>query len=126
MWAPVGKIASGKKWLRWWYGCLERLPADKLYGYYDRLVKKWNQRETKWVRILMFPTPNTEYGYLRKWYAESEKIEFEGKTFWGIQDVDGYLSFKFGKYMELPPPEQRKVHPVTELGLAGPRKGGNG
>ena len=74
----------------------------------------------------MFPTPNTEYGYLRKWHAESEKIEFEGKTFWGIQDVDGYLSFKFGKYMELPPPEQRKVHPVTELGLAGPRKGGTG
>lgn len=125
MWAPVGKTASGKKWLRWWYGCLERIPAEKLYGHYGRLVKRWNQKDTEWVRILMFPTPNGEYGYLRKWYEKSEKIEFEGEMFWGIQDVDGYLSFKFGKYMELPPPEQRKVHPVTELGLGDPVRGEN-
>lgn len=45
--------------------------------------------------------------------------------FWGIQDVDGYLSFKFGKYMELPPPEQRKVHPVTKLELGDPVRGEN-
>ena len=125
MWAPVGKIASGKKWLKRWYGWLERFPEDKIYGHYDRLVKRWNQKDTKWVRILMFPTPNTEYGYLRKWYEESREIEFEGKTFLGIQDADEYLSFKFGKYMELPPPEQRKVHPVTELGLGGPVRGEN-
>ena len=110
-------MASKGKFLRQWYGCLEKFPTDRLYGYFDRLVKKWNKKDTKWVRILTFPTPNSEYGYLREWYEESGEISFEGELFWGIKDFDGYLSFKFGNYMELPPMEQRKVHPVTELKL---------
>ncbi len=117
MWAPVGKIASKGKFFKWWYRCLEKIPADRLYAYYDKLVQKWNKRNTKWVRILTFPTPNKEYGYLREWYEKSRKIEFEGEVFWGIWDIDGYLSFKFGQYMELPPINQRKVHPVTLLEL---------
>ena len=117
MWAPVGKIASKGKFFKWWYRCLEKIPADRLYGYYDKLVQKWNKRNTKWVRILTFPTPNKEYGDLREWYEKSRKIEFEGEVFWGIWDIDGYLSFKFGQYMELPPINQRKVHPVTLLEL---------
>ncbi len=96
---------------------MEKIPADRLYAYYDKLVQKWNKRNTKWVRILTFPTPNKEYGYLREWYEKSRKIEFEGEVFWGIWDIDGYLSFKFGQYMELPPINQRKVHPVTLLEL---------
>ncbi len=117
MWAPVGKIASKGKFFKWWYRCLEKIPADRLYAFYDKLVQKWNKRNTKWVRILTFPTPNKEYGYLREWYEKSRKIEFEGEVFWGIWDIDGYLSFKFGQYMELPPINQRKVHPVTLLEL---------
>lgn len=117
MWAPVGKIASKGKFFKWWYRCLEKIPADRLYAYYDKLVQKWNKRNTKWVRILTFPTSNKEYGYLREWYEKSRKIEFEGEVFWGIWDIDGYLSFKFGQYMELPPINQRKVHPVTLLEL---------
>ena len=71
--------------------------------------------KTRWVRILTFPTPNKEYGYLREWYENSEKILFEDEIFWGIKNFDAYLSFKFGDYMKLPPIEMRKVHPVTEL-----------
>ena len=33
----------------------------------------------------------------------------------GIKDYDSYLTFKFGNYMELPPVEKRKVHPVSKL-----------
>ena len=69
------------------------------------------------VRILTFPTPNSEYGYYRNWYENSEDIVFEGKIFWGIKDYDSYLSFKFGDYMELPPVEKRKVHPVSRIKL---------
>lgn len=115
MWAPVGKLVSKKPLLKWWYRRLEQIPADALYGYYDRYVKKQQKKKTKWVRILTFPTPNKEYGYLREWYEESKDITFENEVFWGIKDYDAYLSFKFGNYMELPPPEKRKVHPVTEL-----------
>ena len=65
----------------------------------------------------MFPTPNDEWGYYRCWYEKSADIGFEGVVFQGIKDYDSYLSFKFGEYMELPPVEKRKVHPVSELEL---------
>ena len=115
MWAPVGMVVSKGRFLKWWYRVLNAIPADVLYGYYNRYVHRRNRVQTKWVRILTFPTPNREYGYLREWYEHSEKILFEDEMFWGIRDYDAYLSFKFGKYMELPPMEQRKVHPVTAL-----------
>ena len=67
------------------------------------------------VRILMFPTPNKEWGYYRSWYENSVDINFEGKIFQGIKDYDEYLRFKFGDYMTLPPVEKRKVHPVSAL-----------
>lgn len=93
-------------------GCI---PADVLYGYYDRYVTRQSRKKTKWVRILMFPTPNKEYGYLREWYENSAGIVFENRTFQGIRDYDAYLTFKFGNYHQLPPKEMRKVHPVTAL-----------
>lgn len=115
MWSPVGARAS-KGWiLKSWYKMLSRIPAGSIYGHYDKLVHHYNKKKTSWVRILTFPTPNKAYGYLRKWYEESEQIIFEQEKFWGIKDYDGYLSFKFGDYRKLPPVEMRKVHPVTEL-----------
>ena len=115
MWAPVGKIVSKNRLLRSWYRLLEAVPADVIYGHYNRYIVKQNKKKTKWVRILTFPTPNKEYGYLREWYENSEKILFENEMFDAIRDYDAYLSFKFGNYMELPPMEMRKVHPVTKL-----------
>lgn len=115
MWAPVGRIVSKGWLLKSWYRMLEWIPADVLYGYYDRYVTRQSRKKTKWVRILMFPTPNKEYGYLREWYENSTGIVFENRTFQGIRDYDAYLTFKFGNYHQLPPKEMRKVHPVTAL-----------
>lgn len=115
MWAPVGRVVSKSWFLKQWYRILEAVPADVLYGYYDRYVRRRNKKATNWVRILTFPTPNKEYGYLREWYENSEKILFENEMFRGIRDYDAYLRFKFGEYMKLPPMEMRKVHPVTAL-----------
>lgn len=115
MWAPVGRIVSKGWLLKGWYRMLECIPADVLYGYYDRYVTRQSRKKTKWVRILMFPTPNKEYGYLREWYENSTGIVFENRTFQGIRDYDAYLTFKFGNYHQLPPKEMRKVHPVTAL-----------
>ena len=115
MWAPVGRIVSKGWLLKGWYRMLGCIPADVLYGYYDRYVTRQSRKKTKWVRILMFPTPNKEYGYLREWYEYSAGIVFENRTFQGIRDYDAYLTFKFGNYHQLPPKEMRKVHPVTAL-----------
>lgn len=117
MWSEVGKIAD-KSWImRKWYGVLSNIPLEYVGKHLDKFAKRGNKKNSKMVRILLFPTPNDEYGYYKRWYENSAPIDFEGVTFSGIRDYDEYLSFKFGNYMELPPVEQRKVHPVTKLKL---------
>ncbi len=121
LWAEAGKRADSNAGMRMWYGVLSKIPLKAVYRYYFHLMHFWNSRETKWVRILTFPTPNRAYGYRKKWYEESADYIFENKVFKGIKEYDAYLSFKFGKYMELPPEEKRKVHPVSNLKLVNPK-----
>lgn len=115
LWAKVGKIADRSPLKRFCYRMLDRIPEKKIFRYYHRMIRQANREKTKMVRILMFPTPNREYGYYRSWYENSADIMFEGKLFQGIRDYDSYLRFKFGEYMELPPTEKRKVHPVSRI-----------
>jgi lipopolysaccharide cholinephosphotransferase len=117
LWAKVGKIAERNYIKKKVYEILDRIPEEKVFRYYHLMVKNANKKKSRMVRILMFPTPNAEWGYYRSWYETSADIVFEGVTFQGIKDYDGYLSFKFGDYMELPPMEERKVHPVSKLKL---------
>lgn len=42
-------------------------------------------------------------------------MEFEGVEFEAIRDYDSYLRYEYGNYMELPPENKRKVHPVSQL-----------
>ena len=117
LWAKVGKIAEKNFWKCQLYKLLDRIPERLVFYYYHTMIYRANRKETRMVRILMFPTPNSEYGYYRKWYEHSSDILFEGLLLQGIQDYDSYLSFKFGNYMELPTPVNRKVHPVSSIKL---------
>lgn len=117
LWARVGKVAEKNFWKRQLYKGLDRIPEEVIFRYYHGMIHRANLKKARMVRILMFPTPNEEWGYYRNWYENSEDTVFEGKVFQGIKDYDSYLSFKFGDYMELPPVEKRKVHPVSKLQL---------
>lgn len=97
------------------YTIMSKVPEQTLKESFNRFIKKTDRKETKWVRILTFPTPNKAYGYRTRWYEHSADIDFEGITFRGIRDYDQYLSFKFGEYHKLPPEGQRKVHPVSNI-----------
>ena len=117
LWSPVGAVACKKTLTRAWFGLLARIPQKTVYRWLDSLIDKARGTESRWVRILMFPTPNREYGYLREWYENRKPITFEGIEFSGVDDASSYLTFKFGNYMELPPEGQRKTHPVTSIKL---------
>lgn len=117
LWAKVGKIGEKNFWKRKLYRLLDFIPEREVFRYYQGMIERAGKEKTKMVRILMFPTPNREYGYYRCWYENSQEIVFEGETFQGIKDYDSYLSFKFGEYGKLPPEEKRKVHPVSGLKL---------
>lgn len=117
LWSRVGKIAEKNFWKRQGFKLLDQIPEQAVFHYYHRMIHNASRKKTRMVRILMFPTPNSEYGYYRSWYENSTVIAFEGITFQGIRDYDSYLSFKFGDYRELPPIEKRKVHPVSDIKL---------
>ncbi len=117
LWSKVGKIAEKNFWKRQIFKLLDMIPEQKIIHYYHIMICNANRKNTEMVRILTFPAPNKEWGYYRKWYENSVDILFEGKVFRGINDYDSYLSFKFGNYMDLPPEEKRKVHPVSAINL---------
>lgn len=116
-WSEVGKIADKSSVKRKVYAIMSKIPEKKIKIAFNRYIRFRDRKKTNWVRILTFPTPNAEYGYRTKWYEKSAPILFENKEFEGIKDYDDYLSFKFGNYMELPPIEARKVHPVNDIRL---------
>lgn len=115
LWSKVGKIAERNFWKKQVYKLLDKISEKYIFRYYHIMIHNANRKKTRMVRILMFPTPNEEWGYYRNWYVNSADTKFEGIIFQGIKDYDSYLSFKFGNYMELPPVEKRKVHPVSKL-----------
>ncbi len=117
LWSKVGKLAEKNFWKRQIYRLLDKIPEKIIFRYYHIMIHNANRKKTKMVRILMFPTPNGEWGYYRNWYEHSADTIFEGKVFQGIKDYDSYLSFKFGNYMEMPPEEERKIHPVSKIEL---------
>lgn len=115
LWSKVGKIAEKNFWKKHVYRLLDKIPEKAVFRYYHKMIRASSKTKGRMVRILMFPTPNSEYGYYRNWYENSIDTAFEGITFQGIKDYDSYLSFKFGEYMKLPPVEMRKVHPVSDI-----------
>ena len=115
LWAKVGKYADRNPARRKLFWLLDRIPEKTVLAVYDRLIEHTRECHSGWVRILMFPTPNRQYGYRRYWYEDSQTICFEGIPFAGIEDAEGYLRFKFGDYWNLPPAEQRKTHPVSDF-----------
>lgn len=120
LWSAVGKFADKNPIMRAVFSVLSTIPVYWVFSYYHCLIEAGNKKRTTMVRILLFPTPNREYGYYRRWYEESAELEFEQYLFWGIKEYHDYLCFKFDNYMTLPPPSQRKVHPVSAIELREP------
>lgn len=115
-WAPVGQMQSTgvEKWI---YRCLAKIPDKKLYRSFDQFYSKCNKKKTKRIRIYGLPVPGKENGYLRTCFTKLVPTKFEHIEVMGMKNYDVYLSYKYGNYMELPPMEKRKVHPVSKLKL---------
>lgn len=116
-WSAVGRKTDPNPAKRFGYNLLYQIPEKWLSKSYQRFIDRCGKRETKEVRILTFPTPKKIFGYERRWYIELEEYEFEGKKFPGAADYNGYLSVKYKNFMELPPVDKRKTHPISKLTL---------
>lgn len=116
-WSVVGSRNEKKKGIRVLYKILSKIPERFIIDRYQKFIDKNSKKETKQVRILTFPTPKKIDGYKREWYEDLQNYKFETYEFPGAKDYDGYLKVKYKNYMELPPVEKRKVHPISKLEL---------
>lgn len=94
-----------------------KIPEKWLKTSYSKYVKKRNETNSSMVKCLTFPACNSNFGYRADWYTKTAPISFEGFAFEASEDFDGYLSFLYGDYQVLPPPEKRKIHPVSDISL---------
>lgn len=118
MWSEVGQYTEQKPFVRFIYKLMAKVPVKWNIRWIDRLGKRWSGKKTKLIRTLLFPTPKGREGYPRQWYEHTVPVEFEGVQLHMIEGYKEYLPYKFGMdYMQLPPVEKRKVHPVSQLKL---------
>lgn len=96
---------------------MRKIPMKLIIKSYQRFIGRCQREKTQLVRILTFPTPKGIYGYEKRWYTDLSKYAFGDMILPGARDYDGYLQVKYGSYMELPPEEKRKTHPVSKLKL---------
>ncbi|MDD6193876.1 MAG: LicD family protein [Lachnospiraceae bacterium] len=117
LWSEVGKNNEPSLCKRFIYRLMSRIPRKKLIEKYDTLVDKYRDQTTEMVRILTFPAPKGTCGFYRKWYEEHADYFFEDNMLEGPADYEGWLTYKFGNYLELPPSNQQKTHPVSRIEL---------
>lgn len=117
LWSEVGSRTEKKYLLKLLYKGMKVVPRNYLVKKYQQLIDKGLKKKTQLVRILTFPTPKKIYGYKREWYEMLEQYPFDELRLPGAKDYDGYLRVKYGNYMQLPPVEKRKVHPISKLTL---------
>jgi lipopolysaccharide cholinephosphotransferase len=117
LYAEAGTVAGRTAILRAWFRFLNRIPHAFVLRCTEALAARCNRDATELVRIYTFPTPKGTYGYYRMWYEDLSKIAFETGCFFGIKDYDGYLRYKFGDYMQLPPESQRRRHSASKFSL---------
>lgn len=118
LWSEVGYRTEQNRGIRLLYGLMRLVPRKVLVKWYEFMTRIYSCRKTELVRILTFPAPKGTYGFYRGWFLKQGRYRFGSITLTGARDYDGYLRHKFGNYMELPPEDERKVHPISELELA--------
>ena len=99
---------------------MDLVPMEYLVASFSSFIEQCRKYDkTDLVRILTFPTPTGEgfFGYERRWYEDLAIYPFGTMQLPGAADYDGYLTVKYGNYMELPPENKRKVHPISKLTL---------
>ena len=117
LWSEVGKKEEKNKGIKLVYTLISKIPEETVKKCYLSFIRLSNIKKTRLVRILSFPTPKGCYGYKREWYTKLKTYPFDNLELPGASDYDGYLQEKYGEYMQLPPIEKRKVHPISKLSL---------
>jgi lipopolysaccharide cholinephosphotransferase len=120
LYSEVGKVHADNCLQRTVYKLLNKIPASAAFKAYNKISNRLNAKPSKYVRCYGFTIATKQrqiYAYPRKWFEELAPLEFEGKMFPACKNYDEYLTFVYGGYMQLPPPNQRRWHPCSKFSL---------
>jgi lipopolysaccharide cholinephosphotransferase len=118
LWSEVGKMNSlGLK--KQWFRLLSHISIDSVYKALKLYTDRSRNDSPNRVRLLLFIPPgreytkkplNDRYGMTKRWIEERTEYTFDGLKVYGPLDYDGFLTWKYGDYMKLPPEDQREGH----------------
>ncbi|MEY8392174.1 LicD family protein [Lachnospiraceae bacterium] len=118
LYARVGKKNADSVVMRKWFCIISKIPRNFWFKQIGWLAGITNRKESCLVRHMTYPyRKQCRYGLPRKCFDEYMDKDFEGHNFRIFKDYDLYLSRLYGNYMELPPPEKRKIHPASRVEL---------
>ncbi len=116
LYAETGVVAGKNFFIRAVYRTLKIIPHQFVFMCLEIPAGVLNRRKTRYVRSLTFPLPRRgTLGFPADLFRETVDMKFDGRTFKGLREYDAYLRFKYGDYMELPPPEERRWHPAAVI-----------
>lgn len=117
LWSEVGKKADRSMLKRAVFRCMSMVPLTSIKRWYKKLIQRSNKKSTGYLRSLMFPTFGKDHGYHGAWFEPGDDMLFEGHLFQCMKGAKEYLEYSYGDYMTLPPENERKVHPVSDIKL---------
>lgn len=118
LWSEAGRVSEKAFLLRTIYRMLAKIPLSLVFARYERLMRKYNAKQTQRVRVLMFPVVNKKrIGRSRHYLEHLSEYTFEGERFTGVFDYEEYLNRRYGDWKTLPPESERKTHPISRLRL---------
>jgi len=116
LYSEVGKRNRENSIVRYIYVLLNHIPAQFVFARFRKMSEYWNKHETTFNRILAFPPrAGWRLGSKRIWDEEMTEILFENRKFFVTAHYKTVLTWRYGDYMQLPPPEKRHWHPATKI-----------
>ena len=124
MYAEVGKLSRTENtFMRALYSVLSLIPLEYAFHRLKKYTNRSRNDSANVVRTLTYDAlgkkakklpSSLRYGRPKKWFVDVSEYDFEGCKLLGPKDYDGYLRFKYGDYMKLPPEDKRQQNsPVS-------------
>ena len=116
LYSDVGRKKAKTTELKTLYELLSWIPRSFWEKELNKLSYMRSNEKTELVSHLTYPNrKQIRYGLSRNYFNEYVDLFFEGYKFMAIKNYDNYLRDLFDDYMEMPPIEKRKTHPVSVL-----------
>ena len=120
LYSESGKIAADSKLQKTIYRVISKIPRKTAFMLLDKLKIR---KPSKYCRCLTFPPPkNRHLGTSTMFFEEYIDVYFEDHCFLATKYYKEYLRYKYGDFMQLPPPKKRHCHLAAKISFPGEGK----